>query len=240
MTHRPLPSRPSQVRGGHGWTRNGMTACQEEVLEAIWTQREEGGEVTESSLASVPVPELAKVLQDLAQAGHIRAEEGRITLTASGEAYAEQIVRRHRLAEVLLVEVLEVEESRADTSACQFEHILSAEVTDHICTFLGHPPFCPHGKPIPRGPCCARFQREVEPLVTSLADLELGTDGRIVFITARQRNRLARLSQLGIAPGSTVRLLQRRPTYIVQAGETEVALEPEIAREIFVKRISAL
>lgn len=239
MSSRSSALRSLQPGTGHRWARNGMTTCQEEVLEAIWTQREEGREVTGTSLASLPIPELAKALQELVQAGFIQSDQGRITLTASGELYAEQIVRRHRLAEVLLVEVLEVEEKKADSSACQFEHILSAEVTDRICTFLGHPPFCPHGKPIPRGPCCDRFQREVEPLVTSLADLDLGADGRIVFITARQRHRLARLSHLGIAPGSTVRLLQRRPTYIIQAGETEVALEPEVAREIFVKRISS-
>ncbi|MCC7352384.1 MAG: FeoA domain-containing protein [Anaerolineae bacterium] len=219
--------------------RSGLTACQEELLEAIWTWREEGQEITEAALASVPVPDSEKAVQGLAQEGYILRENGRVVLTTRGEAYAEQVVRRHRLAEVLLIQVLEVEEKRADASACQFEHILSAEVTDRICTFLGHPPLCPHGKPIPRGDCCARFQRQVEPLVTSLADFELGMTGQIVFMTARQRNRLARLSQLGIAPGSTLRLLQRRPTYVVQAGETEIALEGEIAREIFVRRVSA-
>ena len=230
---------PSHSGSGHKWARSGITTCQEELLEAIWTWREEGQETTEAILATVAIPDLETALKSLVQEGYLHREDGRITLTPGGEAYAEQVVRRHRLAEVLLMQVLEVEEERADASACQFEHILSAEVTDRICTFLGHPPVCPHGKPIPRGDCCTRFQREVKPLVTSLADFELGAQGQIVFMTARQRNRLARLSQVGIAPGSTVRLLQRRPTYVIQAGETEIALEEEIAREIFVRRTSA-
>ncbi len=239
MTDRLLRPSPPHSGSGHRWARSGITTCQEELLEAIWTWREEGQETTEALLATVPVPDSEKAVENLVQEGYIRREDSRIILTASGEAYAEQVIRRHRLAEVLLMQVLEMEEGRADASACQFEHILSAEVTDRICTFLGHPPVCPHGKPIPRGDCCARFQREVEPLFTSLAEFELGAQGQIVFMTARQRNRLARLSQLGIAPGSTVRLLQRRPTYVVQAGETEIALETEIAREIFVRRTAA-
>ena len=63
--------------------------------------------------------------------------------------------RAHRLAERLFTDVLSLRDEEAvESNACQFEHILSPELTDRICTFLGHPETCPHGSPIPRGKCC--------------------------------------------------------------------------------------
>jgi len=137
----------------------------------------------------------------------------------------------------LLSEVFELEESHMESSACQFEHILSPKVLDSVCTFLGHPPICPHGKPIPRGPWCARFLREVEPLVRPLSDLKLGEAGRVVFITPKSRFRLDRLSALGLIPGSVVRLAQRRPSFVLELGETTLALDEQIVREIYVKKV---
>ena len=58
-----------------------------------------------------------------------------------------------------------------ESQACEFEHILSPEATDSVCTLLGHPPTCPHGKPIPPGPCCGTFQKTLRPLVTGLRQL---------------------------------------------------------------------
>jgi len=77
---------------------------------------------------------------------------------------------------------------------------LSEQAVQSVCTFLGHPPICPHGKPIPRGPCCARFKKEMEPLVRPLADLKPGEEGRVVFITPKSRGCLERLSALGLNP----------------------------------------
>jgi hypothetical protein len=70
------------------------------------------------------------------------------------------VIRRHRLAERLFMDVLSIrDEGEIESSACKFEHILSPEVTDRICTLLGHPLACPHGSPIPQGDCCQRGQR---------------------------------------------------------------------------------
>lgn len=146
-------------------------------------------------------------------------------------------LRRHRLAERLLSEVFELEESYMESSACQFEHILSPKVLDSVCTFLGHPPICPHGKPIPRGPCCARFKKEMEPLVRPLADLKPGEEGRVVFITPKSRSRLERLSALGLIPGSVVKLAQKHPSFVLEIGDTTLALDEEIVREIYVKKV---
>ena len=82
-----------------------------------------------------------------------------IDFTPRGEQRAANIIRRHRLAERLFMETLHIEnEAEVEQQACKFEHILSFEATDKICTFLGHPKTCPHGSPIPPGCCCTQAQ----------------------------------------------------------------------------------
>src|SRR6267142_934500 len=78
-----------------------------------------------------------------------------VELTERGRQRAADIIRRHRLAERLFTDSLALEsETEIEQQACKFEHILSTEATDKICTFLGHPRTCPHGAPIPAGQCC--------------------------------------------------------------------------------------
>jgi putative ABC transport system ATP-binding protein len=80
-----------------------------------------------------------------------------VEFTPRGRQRAADIVRRHRLAERLFTDSLAMDsESEIEQQACKFEHILSPEATDKICAFLGHPHTCPHGAPIPPGPCCGR------------------------------------------------------------------------------------
>ena len=80
-----------------------------------------------------------------------------VELTARGRQRAADIIRRHRLAERLFTDSLALDsETEIEQQACKFEHILSREATDKICRFLGHPLTCPHGAPIPPGPCCPR------------------------------------------------------------------------------------
>lgn len=78
-----------------------------------------------------------------------------IEMTQRGRQRAADIIRRHRLAERLFTDSLAMDsETEIEQQACKFEHILSPEATDKICTFLGHPKTCPHGAPIPPGGCC--------------------------------------------------------------------------------------
>jgi len=62
------------------------------------------------------------------------------------------------------------------------EHTISPRIADRLCSFLGHPPQCPHGRPIPPGPCCERHDREIKPLVAPLTEARIGERYRIVFI----------------------------------------------------------
>jgi putative ABC transport system ATP-binding protein len=85
-----------------------------------------------------------------------------VELTPRGRQRAADIIRRHRLAERLFTDSLAMDsETEIEQQACKFEHILSPEATDKICSFLGHPETCPHGAPIPPGPCCTS-RRSVE------------------------------------------------------------------------------
>jgi putative ABC transport system ATP-binding protein len=78
-----------------------------------------------------------------------------VELTGRGRQRAGDIIRRHRLAERLFTDSLAMDsETEIEQQACKFEHILSPDATEKICRFLGHPRTCPHGAPIPPGPCC--------------------------------------------------------------------------------------
>ena len=86
-----------------------------------------------------------------------------VTLTPRGRDKAGSIIRRHRLAERLFTDSLAMDsETEIEQQACKFEHILSPGATDKICSFLGHPKTCPHGAPIPPGPCCGGKSPEEE------------------------------------------------------------------------------
>ena len=95
-----------------------------------------------------------------------------VELTDRGRKKAADIIRRHRLAERLFTDSLALDsETEIEQQACKFEHILSPEATDKICTFLGHPRTCPHGAPIPPGACC---QKSATNAHTETARIELG------------------------------------------------------------------
>lgn len=212
----------------------------EEVAEELWTLAEEGRVGVADLTAATRVAGAERVLLELLRRALVSLDGDRITLTPAGRELAERQVRRHRLAEVLFTSVLEVHDDEAvNRTACVIEHVLSAGLTDSVCAFVGHPKLCPHGKPIPAGPCCRSFSQAVEPLVQPLDRLAVGQTGRIVYIAPREPARLARLGTLGIVPGATVHLQQKSPAAVLRVGETTLAVEPAIAGEIYVKRVEA-
>ncbi len=209
----------------------------DELLELIWTLREEGVSDMDHLLETTQDIEARSILSRMIKDNLFEVEGNRMILKERGEEKAREIVRRHRLTERLLSEIFEMSEGEVEEEACKLEHILSPGVTESVCTFLGHPPTCIHGKPIPRGDCCARFRKEMRPLVIPLEELGLGEEGRIVFIAPKSHQRLDRLSTLGIVPGSILRMHQKNPSFVLQIGETTIALDREIVRNIYVKRV---
>ncbi len=210
----------------------------EELAETIWNLEEEGRDRVEDLGRGRDAEGLDALLERACGLGLARLAGDRVALTPSGRALAERQVRRHRLAELLLSTVLEVHDDEAvERNACVMEHVLGPAVTESVCAFLGHPKFCPHGKPIPPGPCCRSFSQAIEPLVQPLMRLGVGSLARIVYIVPRDAERLSRLSGLGVVPGATLRLQQKAPAAVLKLGETTLALDPEIAGEIYVKKV---
>ena len=133
------------------------------LLEQIWICGEEGKPAQAERLhATGPSGRLpvvtnepaARVLSRMSDLRLVQMQNGEVQLTLMGSQRARDIVRRHRLAERLFKDTFSIDDSEAHTQACKFEHIISPELDQRICTFLGHPKTCPHGNPIPPGECC--------------------------------------------------------------------------------------
>mgnify|MGYP001576358529 CR=1 FL=1 len=217
-------------------------AAREEVLEELWTSHEAGHALSVRELARTihagPDEGWGGVVQELVDAGLVELGDGELTLTAAGQHQAREIVRRHRLAEVLFHQVLDLPMAVTENEACGVEHVLTAQATDAVCSFLGHPPVCPHGRAIPSGPCCSTLTRRVAPLICRLADLDPGERGRVVLLAPRHRERLEQLTDLGVMPGAVLTLRQRKPSLVVEVDRTLLALEDEIAQGIYVRPLA--
>jgi len=208
----------------------------DEALELLWVLNEEGHQALNRFRLSSEDDEVDNIINVLKTDGCVVTSGDDIQFTDKGRSEAKALIRRLRLAERLFTDVFEMRDDTVLADACKMEHILSEELTDSVCTFLGHPQTCPHGKPIPRGECCKKYKVEVEPVVTRLSEFEVGSKGRITFIVPTKPSRLSKLNSLGIAAGSVIRLLQRNPSYVIQIDETTVAIDPEIAKEIYIKK----
>jgi len=217
-------------------------AAREEVLEELWTVHEAGVAITvaelERTIHAGASDGWGGVVQELVEADLVAFAQGRLALTAGGMLEARAAVRRHRLAEVLFHQVLDLPMEETESEACRVEHVLTAQATDAVCSFLGHPPQCPHGRPIPPGECCATFTRRVAPLICRLVDLVPGQRGRIVLVAPRHRERLEQLTDLGVTPGVVVTLRQHKPSLVLEVDRTLLALEEEVAQGIYLRPLT--
>ena len=211
----------------------------EELLELIWTLRED--KISEKKilldLTTEKNPE--NILEKMKKDSLIVQKGENIFLSDSGEVYAEKIIRRHRLAERLFKDVFSMDESHYEKEACTWEHMLSSEVTDNVCAFLGHPRVCPHNKPIPPGECCKKYKKEMPPLVLPLIAAEIGTDAKIVYILPSLKLRLSKLTNLGIIPGNIIHLKQKAPAFVISIEESTIAIDKEVAGEIFILKTNS-
>ncbi len=125
------------------------------LLEQIWVCGEEGNR---ADLEHIRTPGGVDPMRTLARMEDLRLvsveENHEVQFTERGKNRARDVVRRHRLAERLFKDTFRIDEHEAHTQACKFEHIISPELDQRICSFLGHPTTCPHGNPIPPGECC--------------------------------------------------------------------------------------
>ncbi len=124
----------------------------EEYLETMLALGEEGVPVIQARIAERlgrSAPSVSEMLDRLTEDGYVTREGRRLLLTDSGRALAEKVVRKHRLAERLLVDVIGLEWSKVHREAGRWEHVISDDVEARLVELLGDPATCPHGNPIP-------------------------------------------------------------------------------------------
>lgn len=204
----------------------------DELLEILWHLNEHHKLKLSMLKEHDQNNEYEKSLHELTSNGTIKFDGKNIAFTEKGKARAEGIIRRHRLAECLMTNVLGMEPSETEEAACEFEHILSPGIVDSICILLGHPPECPHGETIPQGKCCIQAKRSVKSAVIPLSNMKIGETAKIAFLNTHNDSRTHKLLTMGLNPGSEIRLHQTRPVIVVEVDNRQIALESSFGNEI--------
>ncbi len=208
----------------------------EEFCEAVWMAREHG--LDEVALlgrfhADREVPE--GVLDQAREEHLVQVDDGRIRFTQEGLEVARAVIRRHRLADVLLFFALGMQSHEdRERITCQVEHTLQPELVDGICTLLGHPTHCPDGQPIPPGPCCEADSKNARSVLHKLTWCEKGQRVQVKYIQPRRPDRLSRLISFGVVPGAVLTVEQTRPVFTLRLERSLLALEQDVAEDIYV------
>jgi len=210
----------------------------EEYLEAIYRLEKKTGFAKTMELArklKVVPGSVTNTIQSLERRGLVIHEPYKgVKLTEKGRKLALDVLRRHRLAERLLTEVLHLEWSRAHGAACKLEHAMAEGVVKLIEKALGHPKTCPHGNPIPTA-CGGIIEEKSEPLI----NLNPKERGIIVKITDEESDILEHLATLGIMPGVVIEVDRKAPfdgPITIRVGDASHTLEHEIASIINARR----
>ncbi len=187
-----------------------VTAVVEEYLEAIYRLQNKGGVARTSDLVKLlkVVPgTITNTVGRLEKEGYITHEPYKgVKLTKKGLKIALQVVRRHRLSERLLTDILHVEWDKVHDAACKLEHGMTDEIIKPLEKALRHPKTCPHGNPIPTK-CGGIIEEKSQPL-TQLNEREQGI---IVKITEEKSDLLHYLNKLGLVPGASIKILEKAP-----------------------------
>lgn len=189
-----------------GLTTDGMY----DYLAAIYKLSGENQKVTTTALADkmhVSPAAASSMLRRLEESGFIeRSTADGIMLCEPGRLAALQLIRRHRLLEVFLIDVMGFTWDQVDTEAHRLEHSVSVAFEDRMDRLCGYPTHCPHGDPIPR----KDGTMPEDPTIPVVA-LEEGQEGTLRRVGITDASILRYLSQLSLVPGRTLRLVERAP-----------------------------
>jgi DtxR family Mn-dependent transcriptional regulator len=208
----------------------------EEYLEAIYRLEREGPGVSTSALAAdlgVAPASVSGMLKKLASDGYItHVARGEAKLSRSGLEVAVRVLRRHRLAECFLTEILGMPWDEVHAEACRLEHAISAKVEERLVTLLGNPATCPHGHPIP-----PLDLSDPERPGIALAMLSAGDTARVHGVTEEISEILRYLAEIGLRPGADVALVEKGPLggpVTVRIGDHQHAISLELAKMVVV------
>ncbi len=208
----------------------------EEYLEAIHDLEEEGTSVIQARVAERvghSAPAVSETIRRLKADGYVTVEDRAVHLTPKGRERAESVVRKHRLAELLLTEIIGLPWHKAHDEACRWEHVISDEVEDRLVELLGHPTTCPHGNPIPGSGAPPRRD------LVALSSRHGGDQVRLRRVTEQVEIDLAALeylSEAGFIPGADATVTSRAPdgTLTLARGDHSFALGPGLAQQLYV------
>ena len=207
----------------------------EEILEALWIAvEEEGARFLDPEKMGFPADDPA--YKELTGHTLVELRQGMVYFRPEGREEGKMTIRRHRLAERLMMDVLNLRGDAGDDKACQFEHLLNEGVDIKICTMLNHPATCPHGKPIPPGECCADARAQGDLGVVALTEFKSGQEGEIAYIQTEDDKKMQKLMAMGVLPGNRIVLVQSFPSYIFRVGFSEFAIDSNLAKEIYVRK----
>jgi DtxR family Mn-dependent transcriptional regulator len=208
----------------------------EEYLEAIYRLEREGSGVTTSALATelgVAPASVSGMLKKLGGDGYIdHRARGEAKLTQKGLGVAVRVLRRHRLAECFLTQILGMEWDEVHAEACMLEHAISDRVEERLIAVLGDPKTCPHGHPIP-----PRDLSDPERPGFPLAQLQEGDKARVFGVTEEVSEMLRYLGSIGLRPGADVELIEKAPLggpVTVRVADRQHAISLELARMVIV------
>src|SRR5512137_339561 len=160
-----------------------VSAKAEEILEALWVVTEEQGQPA-ADFAALGIEMDDQGLAELLGLSYVEVHGERVRLRTEGRDEARLTVRRHRLAERLMMDILDIQGASGNERACEFEQLLHHGVDTKICTLLNHPTTCPHGKAIPPGTCCEQARTNGAVGVVAMTELKPGDPGEIAYLAA--------------------------------------------------------
>jgi len=204
----------------------------EEYLETVLQLEEEGIAVIQARLAERmghSAPTVSEMVKRLNVDGFLHLEGRALHLTEKGRGVAESVVRKHRLAERLLADVIGLEWHKIHAEAGRWEHVISDEVEAKLVALLGNPATCPHGNPIPGGAPLPEMD------LVALAGVAPGTDVRLERVTEQVEldyEALTYLAAHGFTPGVVASVRGKGPdgTITVGVGDDSVlSLGPHLA-----------
>ncbi len=208
----------------------------EEYLETIQTLRDEGSDVIGARIAERlgrSAPSVKEMLDRLEEEGYLERVGRSISLTERGDMLATTVVRRHRLAERLLVDVIGLEWYKVHAEAGRWEHVISQDVEDKLVALLGDPATCPHGNPIPGS---SRHRLVAEKELSSASVGEVVVLSRIGEAVEHDQSFLEQLDQAGFIPGRRAHVAEVREdgTVEVRASEGSLEMTSAIAASLYV------
>jgi DtxR family Mn-dependent transcriptional regulator len=201
------------------------TAAEEEYLQTIYWLEEAGLPITGANIAramQLSAPTVHEMVGRLEADGYVSREEDKsLAFTDSGRAHATQIVRRHRLIERFLTDVLGIPWDEVHEEAERLEHAMSPVLEERMLAAIGDATTCPHGHPIVEG------AREAG---VPLADVDEGASVRVLRFENEAEDLLHYLKESGLHPGLEGTL--------AAAGEDEVAIESNGSRHVVTRSVA--